>query len=191
MILTAWDSMPPIAADSREDPVTDELCKKLRAAKELVELPLQIRPQVVELDCADDDVDQGRMDIAFIPTVPDESIYFALECKRVNARQANNKTRRYFSEYVTEGLMRFVTGQYSQAVRHGGMLAFALDGDVKGTMKGVVKNIIEKREQLKLVRGEVGTSRYVPTNEYVRETRHSRSVAAGDVLVQHFFLPVK
>jgi hypothetical protein len=191
LILTAWDSMPPIEPDSREDPVSDELCRKLRFAKQLADLPLQIRPQIVELDSADEDVEQGRIDIVFLPLVPDESVYFALECKRVNAKKAGKKIRRYFSEYVSEGLMRFVTGQYSHAVRHGGMIAFVLDGDVKGAMKGVVKNIVDKREQVKLSSDDVGASRYVPTNEFVRETMHSRSVSAGEVLIQHFFLSVK
>jgi hypothetical protein len=191
LIVTAWDSMPPIAPDSREDPVSDELCKRLRAAKQLADLPLQIRPQIVELDSAAEDVKQGRIDIVFLPLVPDESIYFALECKRVNARKAGKKIRRYFSEYVTEGLMRFITGQYSHAVRHGGMIAFVLDGDVKSAMEGVVKNIVDKRKQVQLVSGEVGASRYVPSNEFARETTHSRSVSAGEVLIQHFFLPVK
>ncbi|TWT81338.1 hypothetical protein CA13_27900 [Planctomycetes bacterium CA13] len=191
LILSAWEAMPSIAPDTREDPVSDELCRRLRAAKELASLPLQVRPQIVELDSADDNSDQGRIDIVFIPLVPDESIYFALECKRINARQADGSTRRYFSEYVKEGMMRFVTGQYSHSVEHGGMLAFVLDGDVEGAIKGILKNIEAKRTMLRLIEKEIQPSRFEPKHANMRETRHTREVAAGEVLIQHFFMPTK
>lgn len=189
LILAAWETMPAIAADAKEDPVSLEFCKKLRASRGIADLPLQVHTQTVELDSVAD-VDQGRIDLTFHPMVPSEAIYFALECKRVNVLQANGKIRRYFAEYVTEGLTRFVTGQYSHSVRHGGMLAFVLDGDVAAAINGVVRNIIEKKSLVNLVDDSVGASRFVPTNDSVKESTHSREFAAGNVLIQHFFMGV-
>ena len=189
VILAAWATMPPIAQDAKEDPVSEELCRRLRAAKDLSELPLQVRPQIVELDSAAAGVDQGRIDIVFLPLVPDEAIYFALECKRVNVRQADGSIRRYFSEYVTQGLTRFVTGQYSHAVRHGGMLAFVLDGDVDAAIAGILKNVLDKRDVLRMLGAVIHPSRYAPTKPNLRETTHTRPGEAGEVVVQHFFMP--
>ena len=190
LILAAWESMPPIANDSKEDPVSIELCKKLRTAKTLADLPLQVHTQTVELDSQAENVEQGRIDITFHPMVPSEAIYFALECKRVNVMQANGKVRRYFAEYVTEGLTRFVSGQYSHSVRQGGMIAFVLDGDVPSAINGVLRNIVDKRILIRLIDESVKPSRFLPANESMRETTHSRDTNAGDVLIQHFFLCV-
>ena len=44
--------------------------------------------------------DLGRLDIAFIPLVPREDIYFCLESKRLNVVK-DGKLRAYASEYVT------------------------------------------------------------------------------------------
>src|SRR5260370_24092365 len=76
----------------------------------------QIRTQVGELDPVPGE-EFGRMDIVFIPLVPREDIYFCLESKRLNVVK-DGETRAYASEYVTFGMLRFVTGQYSKAVRH-------------------------------------------------------------------------
>lgn len=189
LILAAWQTMPPIEPDAKEDPVSLELCRQLRASRELSELPLQVYTQTVELN-ADADIEDGRIDLTFHPLVPSEAIYFALECKRVNVLQRDSKVRRYFAEYVTQGLTRFVTGQYSHTVRHGGMLAFVLDGDVVAAADGILRNIIANRNLLALVDEEIGRSRFASENECMRETTHSRSVEAGDVLVQHFFMAV-
>lgn len=188
LIFDAWATMPTIAPDAKEDPVSEELCRRLRAMRSLSELPLQVHTQLVELDSAAD-VDQGRIDIVFLPLVPDEAIYFALECKRVNVMQGNGRIRRYFSEYVTQGLTRFVTGQYSHAVRHGGMLAFVLDGDLNSAAEGILGNIVSNRQMLGMGLTEIQLSRYAPNNQRMRETLHTRNVAADNVLVQHFFMP--
>lgn len=187
LILGAWQTMPPVAPASKEDPVSLELCRQLRAQRALSELPLTVHTQTVELN-EDENVDDGRIDLTFHPLVPSEEIYFALECKRVNVLQSNGEVRRYFAEYVTQGLTRFVTGQYSRAVRHGGMLAFVLDSDVKTAIDGILRNILEKRDEIALFEEEIGPSRFAPKNKQLRETTHSRTVEAGNVLVQHFFL---
>ena len=187
LILAAWQTMPHIPPDSKEDPVSLELCRQLRAQRALSELPLTVHTQTVELN-DDAEVDDGRIDLTFHPLVPSEKIYFALECKRVNVLQWNGEVRRYFAEYVTHGLTRFVTRQYSRAVRHGGMLAFVLDGDVKTAIDGVLRMVIAKTNEISLCDVEIGPSRFAPKNELMRETIHSRSVEAGNVLVQHFFL---
>jgi hypothetical protein len=43
--------------------------------------------------------------------------------------------------HVLFGMFRFVTGQYSTAVRHGGMMGYALDGDISRAMTNVDANM--------------------------------------------------
>jgi hypothetical protein len=66
----------------------------------------------------------GRLDISFQPQFGWEDIYFCLECKRLNVVR-NGEVRSYASEYVTFGVVRFVSGQYASKVHHGGMLALS------------------------------------------------------------------
>lgn len=96
LVISTWAVMPPPASDAREDPTTEDLCRRLRQNRNSSELPFQIHIQMVELDSAAGE-DQGRMDIAFLPLVPREDIYFCLECKRLNVVK-NGKHRKYAYE---------------------------------------------------------------------------------------------
>ena len=141
LVVETWESLPPPAGNELEDEVSESLCRSLRQSRNRCDLPFRIDTQLVELDPAAGQ-DQGRMDIVFSPAVPRENIYFCLECKRINVREAGTpKPRPYFAEYVQYGMFRFVRGQYANSVRYGGMLAFVLDGDVTDAVSGVECNI--------------------------------------------------
>ena len=81
--IAAWESLPPIAADEKEDDITFTLCSALRQNREARHLPFQIHTQQVELDPSPGE-DRGRLDIVFNLLVPCEEIYFCLEGKRLN-----------------------------------------------------------------------------------------------------------
>jgi hypothetical protein len=121
LVVASWQEMPTPASDDKEDDITNALWRTLKQNRTARGLMFQIRTQVVELDPMPGE-DFGRMDIAFIPLVPREDIYFCLESKRLNVIKSCT-LRTYASEYVRFGMLRFVTGQYSKAVHHGGMLA--------------------------------------------------------------------
>src|ERR1700733_5155811 len=135
LVSNSWREMPRLPCNAREDPTTETFCKLLRRNRDSGNLPFQIQIQMVELD-PEEGEDQGRMDIAFVPLVPSESIYFCLECKRLNVCDGE-AIRPYFAEYVKHGMVRFVRGQYARLVRHGGMLAYVLDGQIEKAIKGV------------------------------------------------------
>jgi len=100
----------------------------------------------VELDPAAGE-DVGRLDISFRPLIAREDIYFCLECKRLNVVR-DGRTRSYASEYVTFGVVRFVSGQYANKVRHGGMLAYVLDGDTTRAIENVQNNLRDRHAAL-------------------------------------------
>jgi hypothetical protein len=147
----------------------------------------QIRPQVVELDPMPGE-DMGRMDIAFIPLVPREDIYFCLECKRLNVIK-DGKPRAYASQYVNAGMIRFIEGQYSKAVRHGGMLAYVLDGDVAKAMNNVRRNIRRSRKALCMTAtGALVASTVLTTDARARETKHRRAYETELFRIHHLFM---
>lgn len=187
LVIETWETMPPPAGDELEDVVSEALCRALRQSRNRCDLPFRIDTQLVELDPAAGQ-DQGRMDIVFSPMVPWESIYFALECKRLHVRGSNG-VRPYYAEYVQFGMLRFVRGQYSSAVRHGGMLAFVLDGNTAGAVVGVEGNIRANLRDLGMVApGGFQASTGQPGDGRVRETCHRRSGQVVPFVIQHMFM---
>lgn len=188
LIVSAWKEMPPLAPDALEDPTTENLYRLLQQHRDTGGLPFQIHIQMAELDPAAGE-DQGRMDIAFLPLIPREDIYFCLECKRLNAKSKDGKTQTLTSEYITHGMLRFVRGQYAKRVKHGGMLAYVLDSDVDRAIKNV-QSLIKKRfdELLMEAPGELLSSSIRPTETGMRETRHSRQHSPEIFQMHHFFV---
>ncbi|MBA3316432.1 MAG: hypothetical protein H0T47_24505 [Planctomycetaceae bacterium] len=141
----------------------------------------------MELDPAAGE-DQGRMDIVFSPTIPREDIYFCLECKRINVR-GKGGIRPYFVEYVRFGMFRFVRGQYSNAVRHGGMLAFVLNGDVTEAIAGVETNIRALYQDLGMAApAAFQASSIQPADARQRETHHRRLRNPAPFVIHHVFV---
>ena len=187
LVISAWSELPSPASNAREDPTTDELWRQLVLNRNSVGLPFQIRTQVVELEPQVGE-DQGRMDIAFIPLVPREDIYFCLECKRLNVVQSDGKIRPYASEYITHGMMRFVRGQYAKTIRHGGMLGYVLDGDVGKAMENVATNIMVRFRELGMEDpGEMQLSSVRPKQLNLKETQHTRQHSPDIFQIHHIF----
>lgn len=191
LTIDTYGDIAKSCADKREDAITMVLCRALRSNRTIRELPFYIEMQRVELEPAAGE-DLGRLDIAFLPSglpgAPDESIYFCLECKRLNVVVQDIK-RSGGSEYVAHGMARFVRGQYANAVRHGGMLGYVLDGDLSGAIVNVESNI--RRQHVALCMKPPGTLdgssalAGVPT---AKESLHSRPGESTRFRIHHLFV---
>jgi hypothetical protein len=168
LVIAGWEEMPRPSPDDHEDHITNALCMKVRQHRAARELPFQVHPQFVELEPANDEK-LGRLDIVFMPLVNREDIYFCLECKRLNVIK-DGKPRSYASEYVSFGMIRFVTGQYSKAVRHGGMAGYVLNGNVAAAPGGFI------------------TSSLIPDEARARETHHHRFKSKEIFCIHHVFI---
>lgn len=186
LVVSTWQGMPVLASDAREDPTTEELCRRLRQNRSASELPFRIDIQLVELDLAAG-AGQGRMDIVFSPLIPSEEIYFCLECKRLNVVRSG-RVRSYATEYVTYGMLRFIIGQYAARVRHGGMLAYVLDGNVGNAIASVSRTIRRRHEELEMQPpGAMLRSTIRTSDEAARETQHTRSLDNSAFCIHHIF----
>lgn len=82
--------------------------------------------------------------IDFVLTIgDDEDVYLACECKRLNVPY-NTGVRALVGEYVDEGLMRFVTGQYSNGLPLAMMLGYVMNAKSDVARRGV-KRILALR----------------------------------------------
>ena len=190
LVITSWEGMPSPLSDEKEDDITNALCRVLCQNRTARDLPFQIRTQLVELDPLPGE-ELGRMDIVFIPLVPNEDIYFCLESKRLNVIR-DGQFRAYASEYVNFGMHRFVTGQYAKAVHHGGMLAYVLDGNFSHAMANIEANIRKQFSALCMAApGAFLPSTVLKGDTRARETHHHRAHEAELFRIHHLFMAAK
>ncbi len=188
LTIAAWESLSPIAPDAKEDYMTLALCRALRQNRAVRNLPFQIHTQQVELDPSPGE-DMGRLDIAFNLLVPREEIYFCLEGKRLNVVK-DGIPRSYASEYVRSGMMRFIAGQYSRAVRHGGMIGYVLDQNITRAIANVEANIQARCSALRVTPPGHLRDSTVSSDERVRETHHQREHEKSTFRIHHLFMAV-
>jgi len=187
LTVAAWESLPAIASDEKEDNITLALCRVLRQNREARNLPFQIHTQQVEIDPQPGE-DMGRLDIVFNLLVPREEIYFCLEGKRLNVIK-NGETRAYAAEYVSHGMMRFVTGQYSRAVHHGGMIGYVLDGDISRAITNVEANVQAQHAALGMsAPGDLVESEHLKPDTRARESDHQRTHETTKFRIHHLFM---
>jgi hypothetical protein len=191
LVVAAWKRIAPGAPDEREDDITARLCIALQRSRTARKMMFYVHSQPVELDPETGD-EFGRMDIAFFPSgerwVPREDVYFCLECKRLNVIK-DGKPRAYATEYITHGMMRFVTGQYSRAVLQGGMIGYVRDGDVARAMDNVDAAIKARCAGLGMrPPGVFGPSAVFPRLTHAKETHHQRHQGGSLFRIHHLFM---
>lgn len=129
-VLEVWDRCRSrFASDSREDAITNQLVLLLKRRRSNP-LPFRItlQPSEVEADANGNAIIAGRHDIR-LDFALDDDASLVYECKRLNVVK-NGKKSSLATEYVSDGMMRFVTCQYSPQVRQGGMLGYVMNGDL-------------------------------------------------------------
>ena len=128
----------------------------------------------------------GEIDIA-VRLDRDRDTYLAYECKRLNVRRPDGR-RSLSTEYVTQGLSRFVQEQYSEMLPVGCMLGYVLDGDIEHALRMVQEKIVSLRGDVGLIdepQSEVAIG--VASRFY---SRHRRSTGGGEIEVRHALLPM-
>jgi hypothetical protein len=191
LAVETWQSIAKPFTSTREDDITRVLCSALRRNRSVRELPFYVQLQMVAVDDAVGE-ELGRMDIAFLPTSlsasPNESIYFCLECKRLNVI-INGRRRPGGTDYVLHGMMRFVTGQYANAVPHGGMLGYVIDGKLAAALKNVQTNVRKRHQSLGMQPpGTLRQSTILAGLATARESDHERSIGPSPFRLHHIFV---
>ena len=121
---------------THEDHITEHLVTALRRTKKV---PGRITYQYVLLvEDAGGNVSLSSS-IDFVLTVgDDEDVYLAYECKRLNVTYAT-RVHNLCVPYVKDGLMRFVTGQYSNGLPMATMIGYVMNGDNARARRGLRK----------------------------------------------------
>lgn len=187
LVTETWEGFPKPAPDEYEVPLTRRFKCALKRAKDYRKLPVRIEREAAEDDPGTAD-ELGRIDLKFEPAGSAlEEVYFAFECKRLNA-QENGSRRTLAPEYVTEGMMRFVAGQYAASMRHGGMIGYVLDGRCDDAIQLVEQNICKRCANLRMkAPGSLARSSLRPDHSLIRETSHALD-GSRRLCLHHLFL---
>lgn len=119
---------------THEDHITNHLVAALIRTKKV---PGRIIPQHSLLAVAADKSVTLSSNIDFVLTIgDDEDVYLACECKRLNVPYKSG-TRGLVGEYVDDGLMRFVSGQYSSGLPLAMMLGYVMNARTDRARRGL------------------------------------------------------
>jgi len=173
LILKVGKQMHKQSETDREDWLTTRLYRRLIREPSFRDGPLQVHLQP---DIASSEVDidthtvEGRLDLQ-VSCGHGSEVYFAIEAKRLRVALPSG----FFSgcrEYVTEGMMRFVTGQYAPFMQSGAMLGYVYDGDIKHARTEINRQIQNHASALKLNPPQkLSRSRIIPCQS-IDETQH-------------------
>jgi hypothetical protein len=184
LVVETWEAFDKPAQDDWEVPITRRFRRALKHSKDLNDLPFRVKREDPEDDFETGE-EIGRKDITFEPMVPREEVYFVFECKRLNAL-VGGELETLAPKYVTEGITRFVSGQYAYFMNQGGMIAYILDGRCEHAMGLVERNIKTRHVELKMEPpGAFLASGVKPGHPLIRETKHKLPRL---FLIHHIFL---
>jgi len=158
----------------REDWITRRLHARLIRIPEFRDGPLDIRPQP-EIPSPDPDADTpaGRIDLLVSCSLGHE-VYFAIEAKRLRLCSSTTGRVTFYGnrEYVMDGMMRFVSGQYAPRMAAGAMLGYVFDGKVDKARSGIDRAIRKNAVKLELALQGGFMRSTILSEVHVDETRH-------------------
>lgn len=126
---------------------------------------------------------KGKIDIAILLDWNREQ-YVAYECKRLNVTHRGKRSS-LATEYVSEGMMRFMKNQYADGLPIGCMLGYVIDGDLSFAMTQL-NNAINSYKSLCLVDGPTTTATVQHIHRF--KTIHIRT-AKNMIELRHALLP--
>ena len=149
-------------------------------------LDIRLQPQIIDISSNNGKL-SGQIDFIVSCGYGSET-YFAIEAKRLRVRTSKGKMDAGNDDYVNDGMMRFVSGQYAPFMVTGAMLGYVYDGDIKKARLGIERYIKSKIKELKLMRPEKMVKSSIVVDKPIYETRHG--LKKRDFTLYHIFLVV-
>lgn len=189
LILKAGNKLRKQSETDREDWLTTRLYRHLIREPSFRDGPLQIhlQPDIVNSKVdPDTNTVEGRLDLQ-VSCGHGAEVYFAIEAKRLRVSLPGGLFLGS-REYVTEGMMRFITGQYAPFMQAGAMLGYVYDGKKEKARADVDGQVQKKAKKLKLKEpNKLSLSTLIP-HQSIDETKHDLENRL--FTVYHIFLAV-
>lgn len=173
LLLQVGKNIRKKTATDLEDWITTRLHRRLIHEPSFRDGPLQIDPQTSIVNSEADlevNTPEGRLDLKVSCDLGYE-VYFAIEAKRLRVSLPS----RFFSggwEYVKDGMMRFITGQYAPFMQAGAMLGYVYDGETENARADIDRQIQKMAKELKLKEPKRLAPSPILPNQPIDETNH-------------------
>ena len=184
-VVDVWpDCIAALSRHSDEDTITRTIVDKVgRFGKARSCLRLEYHFEPFAHTASGAAVSKGQIDIAVFVTSGRE-VYLAYECKRLNVIRSDGR-RTLATEYVVQGVMRFITEQYSENLPVGCMLGYVMDGDLSFAHEKIEAAMMAKEHELGCQRPLEMESPIGLAQRFV--TKHTRS--GKWIEIRHALLP--
>lgn len=155
-----------------ENRITCRLWQHMKRVQPFRDGALHVNYRAAVADSATDrETPEGEADLQVI-CFHGPDVYFAIEAKRLRVVRPLGRIDSGAGEYCDNGMMRFITCQYSPRMSSGAMLGYVFDGNVPAARSDVSKAIERRRDSLKLRDGTGLRRSATLPNRAVDETVH-------------------
>jgi hypothetical protein len=174
--------------NDKEDWITRRLYARLVLIPTFRDGPLYIslKPEIIspELDA---NTPTGEIDLRVSCELGYE-VYFTIEAKRLRIRSSKGKIIPGSRAYVRDGMMRFITGQYSPYMKAAAMLGYVFDGKTDVARSDIDAAVRKKALELKLKSPRQLSRSNILSGNPVDETQHA--LEKRFFIIYHVFLPI-
>ena len=174
-ILNCCEKLTRSERGEKENKLSERLYKALLKYTEYHTGPIQPHIEAATVICEDEEPDiTGRVDINFYCGRGIQT-YFAVEAKRLYVTYPSGKLAALVSDYIDDGMMRYVKGQYSSKMISAAMLGYVFDKpliDARSVLSAVVS---QKKKTLKLSEEGAWCESQLAVNPSIDETQHELS----------------
>ncbi len=173
-IFMAGGNLKKETGNDFEDWLTRRLYRWLKQIPIFRDGPLTIalKAEIVSSDMGvDSHAASGEIDI-FVSCGKGVEVYFAIEAKRLRFRSSKGEIISGSSQYIEQGMMRFVSGQYAPCMKAGAMLGYVFDGKTGEARSSIDKEVQNKAVKLKLKPPQKLVQSKILPDKPVHETRH-------------------
>lgn len=156
----------------KENDLTKRLYKDLCRNPEYLRGPIApyLEVPIVVIDDEEPEI-TGRADIIFTCGKGLET-YFPVEAKRLYVTYPSGKTASLVKDYINDGMMRYVTGQYASKMSEGAMLGYVCDSTVPVAKKALSASVDKEAAKLRLAKSGAWQTSSIAVTPSVDETRH-------------------
>jgi len=192
----AWQEIVPVVESDPSDRPDEKKKHENRISRRLIVKmrekaacwPLHIDRIDSQQEILDKHSEIGGYIDVFIARHEPDAVSFTFEAKRLNHRNSQGRWSSEAGPYVTDGMSRFISGQYAAGQTTGGMLGYVLDGDVARAQTAIEDKIDKEREALRLRAGETFRfSAVLPGTDHIRESHHELDQERR-FIIHHLFL---
>ena len=127
---------------------------------------------------------KGKIDMALLLDQERER-YLAYECKRLNVGRISG-VRSLATEYVKNGVIRFITEKYAAGLPVGCMLGYVMDGKVGKARSKVGAALDSQKTQVGLVGGPTDEQSVGSIRRF--SSSHDRAMDGGQIEIRHALL---